>query len=157
MKKSSQEDLIKKFRIVIDTREQLPYKFSDSISNKIPAGDYTIFYDGKTYENEIIVERKSREAELFNTVGSGRDRFERELEKLSAIRFKWVICEFNLLDIVNNQPPGILPVSAVYGSIISWHIVYGVPFIFAGNRANARAFVYKLFYNFVKYRILERQ
>ena len=155
MRKPSVDTLIKQFQIVIDTREQTPYKFSNSISRGLKYGDYTVSYNGKSYEDKIVIERKSAISELYSATGKERERWERELEKLKKVEIKMVLCEFSFLDIVNFPPPGILEASAVYGSIASWQVVYGVPFIFCQNRNNARAYTWKVFYEFVKHRILE--
>ena len=154
MRKPSQDSIIRKFNILIDTREQQPYLFPNSVEYTLPYGDYSIEYNGAYYYNQIIVERKGAVSELFSATGSQRDRWERELEKLRVIPIRLVLCEFDYMDIVNDQPPGKLPASAVYGSIAKWHGVFNIPFIFCGNKRNARGFLFKLFYEFVKYKIV---
>ena len=154
MRRESRENRIKKFQVLVDTREQMPYQFKNSIIKGLSTGDYTIKYEDRIYEDKILVERKRSVSELYAAVGTDRERFERELEKLAIIPFKFVVCEFDYMDLVNDQPPGQLEAPAVYGSIISWHIKYQVPFLFLKNRTNARNFIYKLFENFVKYKIL---
>ncbi len=157
MKKLSKDSLIKQFKILVDTREQLPYKFPKKQMETIglPYGDYTIEYDGKSYLDQIVVERKSRVGELFSASGSSRDRFERELEKMRDVKYKWIMCEFDFMEMTNNPPPGLLEISVVYGSIASWQIKYNIPFIFTGNRQNTRNLLWKYFYNFTKYEILK--
>jgi len=154
MKKLSQENLIKQFRVIVDSREQLPYRFQNSITKGLPTGDYTIQYDNRSYEDRIVCERKSRVGELYAATGRNRERWERELERLSKIEFRYVILEMDWLDIVNKQPPGLLESSCVYGSIIDWHIKYNIPFLFLHNRTNARMFIWKLFYFFTEKEIL---
>ncbi len=157
MKKQSVDDLLKDFTIVIDTREQTPWVFEGSKSDTINAGDYTVAINHNNrlikYDKIFAVERKSAVSELYAATGENRERFENELEKLSKLEHKFVVCEFNMIDIENDVPPGVLLPSAVYGSIFSWHIKYGVPFLFCGNRVNARACAYKLIQFFVKYNI----
>lgn len=153
-KKLSKEDQIKEFKILTDTREQLPFKFPNSSIYTLPYGDYTIEYNNRPYYDKIVVERKGAVSEIYSATGSGRDRWERELEKLSKIDVKLVLCEFSYLDLVNKQPFGKLPSSAVYGSICKWQAVYDIPFIFCENKANARAYLYKLFWSYTKHKIL---
>jgi len=155
MKKLSKENLIKQFQVVIDTREQLPYRFKNSITMGLPTGDYTIKYGNRIYADKIICERKSRVGELYAATGKDRERWERELTRLSKIEFRFILLEFSFMDIVNKQPPGILEASSVYGSIASWYVQFNVPFVFCENRNNARAYMYKVFYEYVKHRILE--
>lgn len=154
MKKSSKEDLINKFEIVVDVREKTPYKFKNSVAWALPFGDYTVSYGGVFYQNKIVVERKSNVSELYSATGSPRERWERELEKLSKVNIKFILCEFSFLDIVNKQREGVLQASSVYGSIASWQVRFGVSFIFCENRNNARAYLWKVFYEYVKHNIL---
>lgn len=85
--------------------------------------------------------------------GDHRKRWERELEKLADIPYKMVLTEFSFLDVVNKQPPGDVEASSVYGSIASWQVRYGIPFMFCENRVNARAYLWKYFSEFVKHKI----
>lgn len=156
MRKKSLDTQIKELVIATDTREQLSYKFGNTAFATLPYADYSVVYRGKLYLDKIAIERKSSVSELYSATGRERDRWERELEKMKSVKFKWVLCEFNFMDIVNAQPPGKLEASCVYGSICSWQIEYGIPFIFAGNRANARGLMWKLFYEFVKKEVLKK-
>jgi len=56
-------------KVVIDTREQLPYEFEDSITRTLQTGDYSIF----GYEDQVTVERKTK-ADAYGTIGRGRTR-----------------------------------------------------------------------------------
>jgi DNA excision repair protein ERCC-4 len=154
-KKEQEEQAISKFFILTANNEQLPYKFPNSKAYIMPLGhgDYTIEYGGKPYYDEIVVERKGSVSEIYGAVGSGRERWERELENLSKIKIALVLCEFSYLDLVT-QAYGAMSPSAVYGSICSWHATYGIPFIFCENRVNARAYLYKLFRKYVEHKIL---
>ena len=98
MRKSSQETLINKFKVIVDTREQTPYKFKGSIIRTLSYGDYTLDYENISYFNKIIIERKSSVSELFAATGSSRERWEREMEKLRSVDYKWILCEFNFKD-----------------------------------------------------------
>lgn len=155
MRKPSLDTEIKKMVILTDTREQLPYKFPNQRFCKLDYADYTVEYDGKSYLDQIVIERKSNVSELFQATGSSRERWCRELERMKDVPVRFVLCEFSFNDIVNCQPPGILSASAVYGSCIKWHGVDGLPFIFCGNRVNARGYLYKIFYEYVKWKILK--
>lgn len=156
IKKISKENQIKQFKILTAKNEQQPYKFPNSKLYTMPMGhgDYTIEYDGHSYYDKIIIERKGNVSEIYNATGSGRQRWERELENLCKVDVKLVLCEFSYLDLVNKQPYGNLPSSSVYASICKWQAVYDVPFIFCENKSNARAYLYKIFYEYVKHKIL---
>ncbi len=154
MRKPSQKSLIERFRIIVDSREQTPYRYPRSYVRGLPYGDYTVEYDERLYLDKIVIERKSNVSELFAFSGSQRDRFVRELEKMKDVKYKYLVFEFELLDIVNKQPPGLLDPKIVYSTLCSFAIKYNIPFLFCGNRVNARAMTYKLFEFFVKYEIL---
>jgi ERCC4-type nuclease len=77
------------FDIRIDTREQHPWMFRDlrtrtyifevkASKGTLSQGDYAI----EGMEQELVVERKSLE-DLFSTLASGRERFERELQRIT--------------------------------------------------------------------------
>lgn len=155
MRKPSKDTIIRKFNILVDTREQQPYLFPNSVRYTLSYGDYSIEYDGVYYHNQIIVERKGEVSELFAATGSQRERWERELEKLSKVPVRYILCEFSYMDIVNSQPPGKLSASAVFGSIAKWSAVYNIPFMFCESKRNAKNFMFKLFYEFVKYKIID--
>jgi hypothetical protein len=157
MRKPSLDSLIKKMVILTDNREQTPWRFPNQRNCTLKSGDYSVEYDGKSYEDIIIIERKSSVSEIFSATGSGRERWERELERLQGVYYRFVLCEFDYMSFLNDAPPGRLATSAVYGSIPSWHIQYNTPFVMCGNRVNARAYAYKIFYEFIKYKVLENK
>jgi hypothetical protein len=64
-------------QIIIDTREQKPFKFNDKIviDSKLEYGDYSVHPN-----NKLAVERKSL-VDLFGTLSGGRERFEKEIQR----------------------------------------------------------------------------
>lgn len=80
----------------------------------LKTGDYTI--DGM--EDRISIERKAK-ADLFGTLGRGRARFERELERLSAMEFAAIVIECDWLDIMLFPPErSAVPSQSIEGSIL---------------------------------------
>ena len=129
-------------KVVIDTREQLPYEFEDSITRTLQTGDYSIF----GYEDQVTVERKTK-ADAYGTIGKGRTRFIKELERLSEIDYSAIVVEASLSNFV--EPPRfsqLNPKSAI-NSLLAWSIRYGVHIYFADNRVMG---------NLLTVRILER-
>ena len=63
--------------IFIDTREQLPLSFKNSLSNKLDFGDYAA--SGELY-SKTFVDRKSA-SDFKGTFGAGLDRFKREMDR----------------------------------------------------------------------------
>lgn len=156
--KSSKEKLPKEFVVLVDTREQMPYRFPNSVNQALSCGDYSVGYYIQnrliTYEKVFAVERKGSVAELYLACGQNREQFEAELEKLAKLQFKAVLCEFNFIDILKEVPQGKIEPQCVYGSVLSWWVKFGVPFFWAGNRENARKVVYRLMEFFIKYNVL---
>ena len=119
------------FTIIVDSREQAPYHFrgfkADAIQKYRPlvvrtvvaglaSGDYSI----EGFEDRVACERKSL-ADLYGTLGGGRERFERELQRLAEMEFAAVVIEADWNAIIGSPPPQskLLP-KTVYRSIIAW-------------------------------------
>jgi len=128
-------------RIVIDTREQCPLDLPNSEVGTLATGDYSI----KGHEDAVCCERKSLD-DLYGTVGHGRDRFIRELERMQSYRFRALVIEATLEQVLTRPPEHqhpcachgrMLHPNSVVGSVLAWCWRYGIPPIFAGNRALA--------------------
>lgn len=124
------------FTVIIDTREQAPYQFRTFKADAkyktqsgiarplyIPTetatlrtGDYSI----KGHESEIAVERKSL-TDLFGTLGGGRERFERELQRLSKFQVAHVVIEATWEAVLYSPPTRAkLSPKSVFRSINAW-------------------------------------
>jgi hypothetical protein len=108
--------------VVIDTRAQTPFAFEGlrcdaadgggpltvpTVRGTLKSGDYSL----KGHETRVAVERKSL-ADLFGTLGKGRERFERELARLSTYRFAAVVVEGDWRAILDAYPAGLVEVKA---------------------------------------------
>jgi ERCC4-type nuclease len=124
---------------VIDTREQLPYRFDPAFVEvsrcALAAGDYSI----AGHETEVAVERKSL-PDFIASVIQNRDRFSREMARLSAYRAACVVVEADLRDVVAHKYRSWAHPNAVLGSVLALHIDFGVPFIFCSTREIAGRF-----------------
>lgn len=87
------------FTIIVDTREQIPWKFnrsdwcSGTESTKLHQGDYSI----KGHENLISIERKRSTGEIATNIFE--KRFEAEFVRLSdTVAHSFIICEFTFSD-----------------------------------------------------------
>ncbi|QJW94734.1 ERCC4 domain-containing protein [Frigoriglobus tundricola] len=117
--------------ILTDNREQHPYAFAALRADKrqgggpmlietktvcLNTGDYSL--DG--YADRVAVERKSLN-DLFHTIGQARDRFERELERLSVMDTALVMIEADWLTIFTSPPKhSQLDPKVVFRSILAW-------------------------------------
>lgn len=84
--------------IIYDTREARPLSF-DNLHirgiNSLPTerrtlktGDYTF----AGFEDLVCIERKSAQ-DLYGTLFQGRDRFQREMERMQAFKYKYLVIE----------------------------------------------------------------
>jgi ERCC4-type nuclease len=121
--------------VLIDKREKSPYSFTGLMADesqsgkplrvitrsvKLPTGDYSL----ATLTDEVAVERKSGE-DIFHTIGQSRDRFERELIRLSSMKFAAVVIEAELSTILNHPPAeSQLRPKTVVRSIMHWQLSY---------------------------------
>jgi len=129
-------ELLTAYPIIIDTREQRPLEFPPSVKTeraKLDTGDYSI----SGWTSAFAVERKSI-TDLVGSLTNDRERFERELKRMTAFEFRRVIVEGSYRQAVEyiwrnrrSHP------AAVIGSINAFEVRYGVPFIFAASRNEA--------------------
>lgn len=117
--------------VLIDTREQRPYTFAGlnadakdgggelAIPTRVetlPSGDYSL----AGYADRVAVERKSL-ADLYGTLGKGRDRFVRELDRLNAMEWACVVVEAEWSTILADPPErSRLNPKTVWRSVLAW-------------------------------------
>lgn len=160
---SDPDFVILPFKIVVDTREQTPWHFK-SIETKetvvrtvqemqgkvkkrvvlvrplvvftktatLRTGDYSI----EGYEESFCIERKSLD-DALNTFTAGRERFERELERMVSFRFAAVVMEFSEKTLLALPADRKVSPESIEGSVRAWRQRYGVHFFWAQNRALA--------------------
>jgi len=133
--------------IVVDTREQKPYKFEHSMLKTLESGDYSI----RGLEDRIVIERKSK-IDAFGSLGKGRSRFEREVKRMSGYDYAAIVIESSLASFL--RPPAFTQMNpkAALNTLISWSVKYGVFIYFASDRRHARALVYRILEKFWKHR-----
>ena len=147
------------FAIVADTREQVrhssQYTFAFSaegtpavpvIRAKLDVGDYSVY----GLEDRFALERKTV-ADAYHTFGSGRERFERELERAAKLEYFGIVIEGSLRGLtvpprfVETVTPG-----TIINSLIAWSIDYPIRVWLADDRHHAEFLTYSIarkFYN----------
>jgi ERCC4-type nuclease len=127
------EETLFPLAVLVDRREKSPYTFAGMKTDgsqggkplrvitraiKLPTGDYSL----AGMSEDVAIERKSLE-DLFHTIGQARDRFERELIRLSSMKFAAVVIEAQLSDILDHPPPeSRLRPKIVVRSIMHWQL-----------------------------------
>jgi DNA excision repair protein ERCC-4 len=132
--------------LVVDSREQLPYEFAGATVKALPSGDYSL--DGM--EHRVAIERKTL-ADAYGSLGRGRRRFEREMERLSKLDFAAVVIEATLEEFLRGAAYSQLNPKSAINSLIAWTVRFRIPVFFAGNRRYARSLTYRLLEKFLKY------
>lgn len=131
----SQDYIICPFTVIADSREQSPWHFTgfkaDAAQNYKPlivpvevaglkSGDYSL----KGFEDRVGIERKSL-ADAYSTFSQGRDRFERELERLQEMEFAAVVIEASWPAVLFSPPPHTkFSPKSFFRSVIAWQIRY---------------------------------
>jgi len=119
------------FAVVIDSREQTPFDFSPDVRTVVgtlTSGDYSIL----GLEERCAVERKSL-PDLVSCITTGRDRFKRELHRLRGFECRAVVVEATISDVLAHSYRSKTHSNAVLGSVLSWQVRYGVPFVWSGE------------------------
>lgn len=137
-----QKVTLQDFCIIIDTREQLPFSFN-GLSCKtekaaLETGDYSV----KGYEKNIIVERKSK-ADLFQSVGRERQRFQKEFERLTFVKYSAIVVEVDWREIERKPENTIMNPAAVRNTLFSWSLKYNVIPILAASRQEAERLTFE--------------
>ena len=154
------------FTIIIDTREQTPYTFEGIRDRhaprsrpgqpapfvkvrthraKLDVGDYGVILDNG-WNAQVIVERKTL-ADLYQTLGKERDRFEREVELANELNIQLhLVVESDFAGLMR-VPSHVRQVTArtITGTLASWSIRF--PWLHAwtpGPREAAEKWTYRL-------------
>ena len=139
-------------QIVVDSREQAPFRFDESIysntvivDGSLQSGDYSLL----GLENFIAIERKSL-PDLVQCLGRDRERFERELVRGRGLQFFAVVCEGSWRDIANGNYKSKLSSHSASQSVAAFMARHNCPFFFAGSRRAAEYITWSLLKQFAQ-------
>lgn len=155
-KRGNGETFIPDFSLIVDNREQAPFRFSGIpatakegggyvvprliTDRALATGDYSI--DGM--EAECCIERKSL-ADLFGSVGREHQRFEREFERMAAMKFSAVVVEADEYQLIHNPPRhSKLDPRIVLSTVEAWAVRYPTKWFFCASRHDAEIRTYRL-------------
>ena len=122
--------------IIIARNEQIPFVFTNMPSEPgtLVTGDYSI----KGLEHLVSVERKSLD-DMLRCIGTDRDRFKRELQRMRAYRFRLLVVEASAADLEAGEWRSQLQPAHVMGALAAWMGQYELPIWLAGSHdAGAR-------------------
>jgi hypothetical protein len=140
---------VNNYTVIKDTREQdgwffSPYdKCEGMLSGTLHTGDYTI----RGFEDVVCVERKASVSEIAMNLGRKKKSFQDEMERMKDFQFSFLICEFDMEDILKYPEGSRVPHEArsqvrVTGKyllkcLMEFQIWYDTKIIFCGNKDNA--------------------
>lgn len=136
------------FEIIRDSREQAPFPFQsiegfdviNTVTAALPTGDYSIV----GFESRISIERKSV-SDYYGSIGSDRERFEREMVRLAAMDYAAVVIEGDWKELLIDRPDTIqMSAKSASHTILSWSIRYGVHFFPCMGRRHAELVTFGL-------------
>lgn len=143
------------FTVAIDTREQAPWGFrtlrGDARQGNAPlivrterkalqTGDYSIV----GHEHQIAIERKEK-GDCFHCMGADRERFERQVQRLSLIPHGYVIVEADWMSVFSGCENSKLKPKVVHRTVISWQLKYrSVHWFLCPTRAFAEATAFRI-------------
>ena len=89
--------------ILKDTREKNGWNF-ESFDRCIAVADWglkTGYYTARGLEKHLVIERKASTGELAMNLGKKRKAFDDEVHRMSNFRWKYIIFEFSIDDLMN--------------------------------------------------------
>lgn len=134
------------FTIIVDTREQKPWEFTEHTTavRKLDTGDYSV----EGLENILCIERKRNVSEIANNITESR--FKDVLSRMSKYRFPFILLEFDLQQVLDfpigsDIPKSVWPkikISPKYilKCILEMSLVYNIYVIFCGSKENAEIY-----------------
>lgn len=137
-------------RLIVDSREQAPYSFSDEKydvsleTGTLQSGDYSLA--GLT--DRVAIERKSLD-DLACTLTAGRERFERELVRARGLDRFWLVVEGDMDQVARHEYRSKMHPAALIQSVFAFQARYGLSVVWAGNRDRGEYATYSLLEKYV--------
>lgn len=138
-------------KIIVDTREQIPFTFTGDRyadttvgAGTLATGDYSL----AGLEDRVAVERKSLD-DLVGCLTSGRERFERELARACGLECFAIVVESRWSDLGNGFYRSRMNPHAACQSVLAFQVRYGVPFLFCESRLGAEYVTWSLLHQYL--------
>ncbi len=137
--------------ILVDTREQSPLpirRFPVELAT-LPVGDYGVKGFSDWSCPRFIIERKSLD-DLCHSLGKGRERFLREIEKMRQFEFRGLVIEATESDIRSGEYRSQISPASVMGSLDALAVRAGLHICWCGDAIGAARKVESLVEKFVR-------
>lgn len=128
---------------VIDTREQTPLVLAPLKVEygTLKTGDYSVL----GLESKICIERKALQ-DMIMCCGKERDRFERELDRMKAFKYRAIAVEGDWSQIEMKTYRGTMHPNAIMGTLLAWAMSAQVPIMMLGSHERCGRFVSRMLY-----------
>lgn len=124
-------------RILVDSREQLPWRFSPAVDVELgvslPTSDYSLAGATET----TAIERKSIPDLVMSCASKERERFWECMRRLSEYKHKALIVEGSMSDILAGAYRSQASPQSVIATTLAMQIDLGVGVVWAGDRTEA--------------------
>jgi DNA excision repair protein ERCC-4 len=137
-------------RILVDSREQMPFPFTGydvaPETATLPVGDYSL----PGFTDRAAIERKSLDDLIGCLMGGNRERFERELHRGRHYDLFAVVVEAPLADVSGGKYRSEMKPQAALQSLITFQVRYRLSIVWAGNRAGAEYMTFSLLAKYLR-------
>ena len=127
---------------VVDSREQMPLILSplQTTVETLQTGDYSVV----GLESVIAIERKSL-PDLLSCIGTGRERFDKEVQRLLAYPVRALVVESGWQAIERGEWKSKVTPAAALGSLLGW-VAAGLPVVMCYDHERAGRFVSRMLF-----------
>ena len=132
----------KQITAIVDTREQNPLDLAplQTQPGTLATGDYSI----AGLESVISIERKS-ESDMLSCIGTDRERFDREVQRLLAYPVRALVIESTWARFETGDWRSRIKPAAAIGSLLGWSAM-GLPIVMAGDHNRAGRYVSRMLF-----------
>ena len=139
-----------KYIVLRDTREKTGWDFKTHdkcravVDWGLKTGDYTV----RGLEKHLVVERKASTGELAMNLGKKRSAFEAEIKRMDNFRWKYILCELSIDDLMNFPENSGIPKKQLqyvrmngkfmWKKLCEYQEQHGVQVVFCDNKINAQ-------------------
>ena len=135
--------------IVVDTREQKPYKFNNFIVKKLDMGDYSI----EGYEDIIAIERKTLD-DWVSSVTKNRKQMEQKIiDAKEKLIYYAIVIESDLPKMWKKPWYSKADPVAYINTAIKWSIKYNLPIFFSSNASQGEYIIKTILDGFYYYQL----
>ncbi len=129
-------------RILIDTREQAPLRFSSAVTTEtvtLTVGDYSL----RGASDSVVIERK-RNGEIQSCCGVDRPRFIEQMERMRPFPVRHLVIEGSWSEVsLGISRSNISPLSVI-GTLVKFASDWNIPVWFAEDAAGAALLVERI-------------